>query len=122
MGWTVLSWVALRHCGVSYDEAAELILASSDIERARLTTVLFRKRPTYKPQGIGEDIGVAWWGPGISRLFKEYHIPVSVIGDMTMDQVDMIWSDGADRENPSHLTLEQVQAMYEANKSKEPAA
>ena len=110
-GNAVLFWAALRHCGVSWDDAATLSMQASGVEKARLFTVLFHKRMTYKPTGAGEDLGEAWWGPSVAHLAKTQ--PMDQIAAMTLDQVDMLVSDGLEREQPGRLTLEQVQAMWE---------
>jgi hypothetical protein len=102
MGWSVQAWAALRHVGVTYDRACSLILGASDDEKRRFATVLYRKRPSYKPSGQGADIGEAWWGPQVASL-TERGLSVTQIGAMTLDQVDMLFSDGGQNEQPGRL-------------------
>lgn len=122
LGWTVLAWIGLRHSGVDYETAAKLILQASPIEKARLMTVMFRKRPTFRPSLGGEDIGVAWWGPNVAAMLKEFKLPLQMIGAMTLDQMEMIWGDGIEAENPTRMTIDQVQAMWEAQQKVETVA
>lgn len=113
MGWSVQAWAALRHCGIGYDQATELILKASDTEKVRFSTVFFRQRPTYKPSGAGENLSEAWWGPMVARLSESRHFTVPQIAAMTLDQVDMLRGDGLEEERPNQGTVEDWQAQWE---------
>lgn len=118
-GWTVLAWSALRHVGIGYERACQLIGEASDIEKMRLATVLFRKRPTYQRVGHGDDIGEAWWGPSASSLSRENGLSLNQIGAMTLDQMEILISDGIEQERPGRMTLNDVQAMWEERQGKQ---
>ena len=116
MGWTVLAWAALRHVGVSYKTASKLILQASEVEKARFTTVLFHKRPTYQSNGEGSDLGEAWWGPSVAYLSREHSLSVPQIAAMTLDQVDMLIHNGLENESPNKeepISLEEMQRRWE---------
>lgn len=123
MGWAVLVWIALRHLGVSYEQAESLSLQASEPEKLRFLTVIYRRRGTLPEQITnGKDVSKSWWGPTIVGLVEHYHLSLDQIGRMTLDQIECISTDGAPYEDPDRLTVDQVQAMWEAERAKAAAS
>lgn len=117
-GFAVVCYAALRHHGVDYAEACGLSCAASDEEKARLFDVLFSRRRYGTFAGGGDDLSEGWWGPEVVGLAREYHQTMTPIGKLTLDQLDCLATNGADEEKVTRVSVDDVQAMYEAARAK----
>lgn len=116
-GRIVLTWIALRDQGVSYLEAAALALDSTPEEMFRLSEVLFHRRRTLKARprsgGDGDDIARWWIGPSVARLCEKYHMTPDDVGRLSLDQYDLLVSEGDADQKPGTLNVADVQKMWE---------
>ncbi len=100
VGKMLLTWLPLRHQGVSFGEAADLSAAMTDIQRVRWYDILFAHRRTKTDEpGSGKDIAETWCSKGMAQL-------VTAIGfrgalDLSMDQFEWLMREGdTEDENP----------------------
>ena len=91
-GKWLLTWLALREHGLSYEQAAELPIA--EIEYARLLTVLFAIRRTAQrdPMSEGRDIAETWCAAGVAELASQ--IGIEAVGRLSRDQFEWMMSGG----------------------------
>lgn len=108
-GQCLLTWVALRHSGVTYERACELTVEADPVELARLSSVLFsrrRTRPERQPVEAGEDAGEAWYGPMVHSFVTNCYMTIPDVAAMTIDQLDMLASKGLEQEHPHAVKQE----------------
>ena len=126
LGWCVFAGAGLRHSGLTWDQVSKLILVTltegypdGALERARLASVLFRRRKTIVPSGSSEDLGEAWWGPMVESMCSGLQVGIDEVASMTLDQVDCLGGKGLPNENPGYveeqeISIEEMQARWEA--------
>jgi hypothetical protein len=97
-GQVLLTWLALRDHGVSYDQAAEL--DTTELERVRLLSVLFATRRTADPEpsAIAGDVSSTWCGESMAALARD--MGLEAVGRLSRDQFEWLMSAGeADRQH-----------------------
>lgn len=123
LGWCILAWAGMRHqTGMSWDHVSSLILNTfkpdyppGPSERSRLISVLFRRRKTLDLSlADSNDLGEAWWGPMVESLCTNLGFTIHEVAAMTLDQIDCLGRKGIEEERPGILSVDQVQAMWEA--------
>lgn len=113
-GKALLAWVGLRHLGISYEHAAHRMLTAGDLEQTRYLLVLFGRRRTDATPRIADENAVTWWGPNLAALCDRLHKTPDEIGRLTIDQVHCIATEGLPDEKPGRVSVDDVQAMWEA--------
>ena len=98
VGKMVLAWLPLRHQGISFDEAAELAGAMTDLEQVRWLDVLFAHRRTKIDEPGGKDIAETWCSKGMAQLVTA--IGFSEAMRLSMDQFEWLMREGDVDENP----------------------
>ena len=102
-GKTLLTWLALRDHGFSFEDACEPVPHPLDgegeaankkaVEHFRLMDVFMSRRRTRMPsEGGGEDVSETWWDKGIAELATTYGL--AELGKLTLDQVDWLLTGG----------------------------
>lgn len=113
-GQVLLTYLALREHGLSYDQCVGL--ETTDMERVRLLSVLFATRRTGEPAPAetGSDVAATWLAEGVATLARE--IGLEAVGRLSRDQFEFLMSGGtADEQySPSANAYGQAVAMYEA--------
>ena len=117
LGRCVLAYAGLRHSGVTWDRCQSLVLAAQPAEWSRLLAIFYRRRRNIKRSEDSEDLGESWWGPMVERFCMELGYRPTDIEGMTLDQLDCLVNKGLDAERPGTLTVDEVQAMWEAARS-----
>lgn len=123
-GWALVAWLALRHQGVSYIDAARLAHAATMEEKARLLDVFYTRRRTLVPEG-GKGVGEQWWGPGLCAVMERYGPDMRSLEHLSLDQLDMLITAGLEREEPRLLTtaqLDELDRIAMANRAAKEAA
>ncbi len=95
-GMVLLTWLALRDHGFSYDQCVQL--DTTELERVQLLTVLFATRRTADPEpsATAGDVAATWCGEGMAELARE--IGIEQLGQLSRDQFEWLMSGGeADR-------------------------
>ena len=97
-GQVLLTWLALRDQGFTYEQCLEL--DTTELERVRLLSVLFGTRRTAEPvpSETAGDIANTWTGEGMASLARD--IGIEAVGRLSRDQFEWLMSGGeADREH-----------------------
>jgi hypothetical protein len=89
-GQVLLIWLALRHEGVTFDQAARI--DASDLERARLNAVLFHRRRSLQASPTSADVGETWCGKGLASMVSQ--IGMERLAALSLDQFEWLCSDG----------------------------
>jgi hypothetical protein len=96
-------------------------MLATDVEWLRFQAVVYSRRRTFAPSGMGEDLAEAWWGPMVAGL-TERGLDIGAVRRMSLDQLDALATDGCPEEDPRRMTQADVQAMYDAARAAEAAA
>jgi len=101
-GRFLISWLAVRDTGISYDDVSLLVFPNqdepkdverADLEHVRLLDVLFASRRTAtKEEGQKRDISTTWCQSGMATLARE--IGVDAIGKLSYDQFEWLSAGG----------------------------
>lgn len=101
-GRFLLSWLAVRDMGISYDDVSLLAFPDqnnpedverADLEHVRLLDVLFGSRRTAtRAEGEKRDISTTWCSEGMASLARE--IGVEAMGKLSLDQFEWLMSGG----------------------------
>lgn len=125
-GLALLAWLGLRDQDIGYEQAAELMLAADEGERARFVGVLFGRRRSYRPGPGVEDIAETWWGPNAVNFLDRYpSLTLESLGRLSLDQLDCLATGGCGAEDPTRPDpemMERFDAMAKANKTAKEAA
>ena len=120
-GQVLLTWLALRDQGFSYEDCAAL--DTTELERVRLLQVLFAVRRTADPvpSETAGDIAGTWCAEGMAALARD--IGIEAVGRLSRDQFEWLMSGGeADREHsPEARGYSAAMALYEAARAAEVA-
>lgn len=119
-GLCVIAWAGLRHHGLSFLTASNVVMSATNEELARLIAVLFGRRRTMKPSndGFGKSISEYWWGPLVCGLMEKYHMSLDDVRRLSLDQIDCLSGDGLAQEEPGKLSVSEVHAMWKAARMK----
>jgi len=101
-GRFMLSWLAVRDSGISYDDVALLAYPDpekpgdderADLEHVRILDVLFASRRTAaKSDGEKRDVATTWCQAGMAALIRE--MGAEAVGKLSFDQFEWLMSDG----------------------------
>jgi hypothetical protein len=111
-GQVLLTWLALRGEGLSYDQCAAL--DTTELERVRLLQVLFATRRTAEPAPPGgTDVSQTWTGEGMAELARE--IGLEAVGRLSRDQLEFLLSGGTadEQASPSANAYARACEMYD---------
>lgn len=89
-GQVLLIWIALRHEGISFDQAARI--DASEVEQIRLASVLFHRRRSMQPSPTSADVGETWCGKGMASMVSQ--IGMDRVAALSLDQFEWLCSDG----------------------------
>jgi hypothetical protein len=89
-GQVLITWLALRDQGISYEQAAEF--QAELPERIRLLDVLFHRRRTYKPSGEASDVAATWCGKDFASMVTE--LGIERVRALSLDQFEWLCSSG----------------------------
>lgn len=115
-GRCVLAWAAMRHSGLTWNQCQSLALNAQPEQWSRLLTILFRRRKNIRQSLEAEDLGEGWWGPMVAGFCTELSYRPQDLESLSLDQLDCLVKRGLEDEKPGILTVEEVQAMWEAAK------
>jgi len=114
-GAIYFAYAGLRHNNLSLSDVTQLIVNASDDERTRLVSVLLGRRRLRRVESDGQSITQLFWGPPTAALCEKYHMTPEQIGDLTLDQFDMLAMDGCESERPAGtgpIQVEEVMRMW----------
>lgn len=114
-GVVTVAYSVLRHQGFTWAQAARLIIDASPEERVLLFDAAFTRRRGRRLQSDGEDIAQLFWGPVVQAVCEKYQMSPLAVGQLTLDQFDLLTQDGCNDERPKGtgaLTIEEVMDIW----------
>ena len=114
-GVVTIAYASLRNQGFSWLQAANLMIAATPEERSLFVNAVLARRRGRHLESDGQDIAQLFWGPVVQSVCEKYQVSPHAVGQLTLDQFDLLTQDGCNDERPKGtgaLTIEEVMDMW----------